>query len=100
MVTSVIIVTMSPSPSSKPRRSSTPAAPVDEAVAAGVFKAKCLALLDDVELHGATFVVTKRGRPVARLVPLSKTERGSLRGSLLHEEDLVAPVGAVWKERF
>lgn len=37
-------------------------------VPAGEFKAKCLAIFDEVETHRRSFVVTKRGRPVARIV--------------------------------
>ena len=48
-------------------------------IAASEFKAKCLRLLDDVE-EGETLVITKRGRPVARVVPVSPPRR-SLRGT-------------------
>lgn len=34
-------------------------------VSATEFKAKCLALLDEVEEHGDVLTITKRGRPVA-----------------------------------
>jgi prevent-host-death family protein len=34
------------------------------------FKARCLRLLDQVERTGEEIVVLKRGRPVARVVPL------------------------------
>ncbi len=36
-------------------------------VSATEFKAKCLALLDEVHAHGGTVTITKRGKPVARL---------------------------------
>ena len=39
-------------------------------VQASIFKARCLSLLDEVEASHRTFVVTKNGRPVAKLVPL------------------------------
>jgi prevent-host-death family protein len=39
-------------------------------IAAGAFKAQCLALLDEVDRERKEIVVTKRGRPVARLVPI------------------------------
>jgi prevent-host-death family protein len=68
----------------------------DELVPAGEFKAKCLALFDQVATGKRTFVVTKRGRPVARIIPLSTGKPSSLRGSLLHEEDLLAPVAVDW----
>ncbi len=47
---------------------------------ASEFKAKCLRLLDRVEAEGETLVITKRGRPVAKVVPVSSPKR-SLRGS-------------------
>jgi len=40
-------------------------------IPAGVFKARCLGLLDEVEQQRKEIVITKRGRPVARLVPVS-----------------------------
>jgi len=39
-------------------------------IAAEAFKAQCLALLDEVDREGKEIVVIKRGRPVARLVPV------------------------------
>lgn len=67
-----------------------------KAIPAGEFKAKCLALLDDVEAHRHTYIVTKRGRPVARIVPIVVGARKTLRGSLLHEEGLLDPVDVAW----
>jgi len=43
------------------------------------FKAKCLRLLKDVETKGDRIIITKRGRPVAEVVP-SKTKVRPLRG--------------------
>jgi prevent-host-death family protein len=37
-------------------------------MAAGEFKAKCLAVLDEVKQTGEPVIITKRGQPVARLV--------------------------------
>ena len=39
---------------------------------AGEFKAKCLRLMDEVDQTGSTIVITKRGRPVSRLVPVER----------------------------
>jgi prevent-host-death family protein len=66
-------------------------------VPAGEFKAKCLALLDDVEGGRRTLVVTKRGRPVAQVVPLPSSSTGTLRGSLLFEAGPFAPVDDDWE---
>jgi len=38
-------------------------------MAAGSFKAKCLAVLDEVQTKRETVVITKHGKPVAKLVP-------------------------------
>jgi prevent-host-death family protein len=39
-------------------------------IGAGDFKAKCLHLLDEVAQSRTPLVITKRGRPVAKLVPV------------------------------
>lgn len=68
---------------------------------AGAFKAKCLALLDEVQETGEPILVTKRGQPVARLVPLaeSKTESlfGALKGKLKIVGDVVNPIVEAWE---
>lgn len=38
-------------------------------MAAGSFKTKCLAVMDEVQAKHETVVITKRGKPVAKLVP-------------------------------
>ncbi len=40
-------------------------------MAAGFFKAKCLAVMDEVQATQETVVITKRGKPVAKLVPVN-----------------------------
>jgi prevent-host-death family protein len=54
----------------------------EETIAAGQFKAKCLQILDEVERTRIPRTVTKRGRPVARLVPMAEAASGSLFGCL------------------
>ncbi|MGD0842570.1 MAG: type II toxin-antitoxin system Phd/YefM family antitoxin [Candidatus Acidiferrales bacterium] len=39
-------------------------------MAAGAFKAKCLAVMDEVQAKHETVVITKHGKPVAKLVPV------------------------------
>ena len=43
---------------------------------ASTFKARCLALLDQVELDRVPLVITKRGKPIARLVPMDEAPSG------------------------
>jgi prevent-host-death family protein len=60
-------------------------------VAASEFKAKCLRLLDEVA-EGKTLIITKRGRPVARVAPViprSRSLRGSWKGSVKIKGDIV-----------
>ncbi|HEX9888385.1 MAG TPA: type II toxin-antitoxin system prevent-host-death family antitoxin [Nitriliruptorales bacterium] len=49
----------------------------DQEVMASRFKAECLALLDQVAETGSSYVITKYGRPVARLVPLEQEGGGT-----------------------
>jgi prevent-host-death family protein len=68
-------------------------------IAAGEFKAKCLKLLDEVAQTRETLVITKRGRPVAKLVPVP-TEGdlvGSMRGSVVWEGDIISPLENEWE---
>ncbi len=39
-------------------------------IGAGAFKANCLAIMDEVQTKRETVVITKRGKPVAKLVPI------------------------------
>lgn len=56
-------------------------------IQASTFKARCLALLDEVARSRNTIVVTKHGKPVAKLVPIDEPAltRGSV--TLLAEDD-------------
>jgi prevent-host-death family protein len=69
---------------------------VERSIAAGEFKAKCLELLDRVARDGDELVVTKRGRPVAKVVPIEPRTRRSLRGSVRYVSDIVEPIGDEW----
>ncbi|MBZ5624633.1 MAG: type II toxin-antitoxin system prevent-host-death family antitoxin [Acidobacteriia bacterium] len=51
-------------------------------IGATEFKAKCLALLDEINEQGGTITVTKRGRPVATITPARKQKWKSPAGIL------------------
>lgn len=51
-----------------------------KSINASEFKARCLRVLDDVQETRREVVITKRGKPVARLSPIGPA-RGSLRGA-------------------
>jgi prevent-host-death family protein len=66
-------------------------------VSASQFKARCLAMLDEVAATGEEITVTKRGRPVARVLAVSEPK--SLRGSVTYhitDEELVEPIDVEW----
>jgi prevent-host-death family protein len=48
-------------------------------IAASDFKARCLRIIEEVAERGDTVVITKRGKALAKLVPL-ETERKPLKG--------------------
>ena len=70
-----------------------------QTIKASEFKAKCLALMDEVNQTGEEIVVTKNGQPVSKLVPF-KQPRSTLFG--LHKsevdmrDDLTEPLDIEW----
>ena len=65
----------------------------ESTVTASEFKAKCLRLLDEVADHGNSLIITKRGRPVARVAaiePVRKALRGSWKGRIKIKGDIVS----------
>jgi prevent-host-death family protein len=71
-------------------------------VAAGVFKARCLELMDEVERMKAEVIITKHGRPIAKLVPVMGARSGPLfgraRGTVVRvADDAFAPQPERWK---
>ncbi len=67
-------------------------------IPAGEFKQHCLALLDEVANTATPIVVTKRGKPVARVVPLDEpgaSLRGSVRILVPGDEELFS-TGVTW----
>lgn len=70
-------------------------------VPAGQFKAHCLKLIDEVQTKRMEVVVTKRGKPVARLVPLEDAPMsrlfGCLKGTVTILGDIILPVEEEWE---
>ena len=68
-----------------------------KAMAAGKFKNTCLKVLDEVAKTKSSLVITKRGRPIARLVPYVKPAPAkSLAGSILKESGDPFSTGETW----
>ena len=69
-----------------------------ETIPAGEFKAKCLGLLDEVQRLRKEILITKHGKPVARLVPINDAPSfvGSMKGTMQIVGDIVAPIDVKW----
>lgn len=66
-------------------------------IGAAKFKEQCLAILDEIDEDG--IVITKRGKPVAKLIPIQTASSelvGSLRGKLAVNGDILS-TGVEWR---
>jgi prevent-host-death family protein len=64
-------------------------------IAAGEFKAQCLAIMDNVRDSGEPVLITKHGKPVAKLVPAQNNADeifGYMAGKVKIVGDIVGPV--------
>ena len=89
----------------KPKRSRPAAADARNSaiVPAGIFKAKCLEFIDTVKESRVEFVITKHGKPFARLAPVESANAtaspiGFMRGTVLHYGDIVSPDPDAWEQ--
>jgi prevent-host-death family protein len=69
-------------------------------IAAGTFKARCLAVMKKVQATGEPVIVTKRGRPVVKVVP-AQPERNDIFGLMMGKVkivgDIESPIPAEWE---
>ena len=67
-------------------------------IGAGDFKARCLKLIDEVAETRHPLIITKHGKPVARLMPMppKKDLFGLMAGSVLYEGDIISPIDVEW----
>lgn len=71
-----------------------------QTIKASEFKAKCLALMDEVARTGEPVLVTKNGKPVAELRPhrpRPKSARGVWKDRLVIKGDIVSPIDVEWE---
>lgn len=70
-----------------------------ETIAISKFKATCLALLDRVRKTGQPLLITKRGEPIAQVLPPPPAEApegstyGCMKGTIEILGDIVEPLG-------
>ena len=63
-------------------------------IPAGKFKVHCLAIMDEVQTKRQAVVITKRGKPVAKLVPVEQEKDdifGFFKGKIKVTGDIVSP---------
>jgi antitoxin (DNA-binding transcriptional repressor) of toxin-antitoxin stability system len=68
-------------------------------VKASAFRARCLALIEEVERTGGHLAITKNGSTVAELVPnrpRKRNARGILKGRLFITGDIISPIDVEW----
>lgn len=64
-------------------------------MAAGVFKAQCLKVMDEVKSRRESVIITKRGKPVAKLIPIEEELDpifGFMKGKMEIKGDIVGPI--------
>lgn len=72
---------------------------MSQEITAAEFKAKCLKLMDRVEQNRTEVVITKRGKPVAKLVPITDEAPalfGFMEGTATIKGDILEPTGEIW----
>jgi len=69
-------------------------------IPAGIFKARCLALMKKVQATGEPVIVTKRGTPVVKVVP-ARSERNDIVGFMMGKVkivgDIESPIPVEWE---
>lgn len=69
-------------------------------VQSGEFKTHCLRYLNELTTQHKTFVITKRGKAIARLIPMEDTKPrslyGCLKGTATIQDDIITPINEAW----
>ena len=58
---------------------------------ASTFKARCLAVMDDVQATGEPVIVTKRGKPVVKVIPI-KPEKDDIFGFMAGKAEIIGDI--------
>lgn len=68
-------------------------------VPAGVFKAECLKIMDEVKTQKRSVIITKHGKEIVKLTPIEEENKsllGKMKGSVHIKGDLIEPIGEEW----
>jgi prevent-host-death family protein len=58
---------------------------------ASAFKAQCLKVMNDIQATGEAVIVTKRGKPVVKVIPI-KPEKDDIFGSMSEEVKIIGDI--------
>lgn len=66
------------------------------------FQTKYLKLMDDIQKYHSEIIITKFGKPIAKLIPIvdeqaEKSLFGYMKDSVLIHEDILEPIGENWE---
>lgn len=68
-------------------------------ISAAEFKAKCLHLMDEVNKTKHAITITKRGKPIAKLIPSNEKDTdifGAMKGTVTIKGNIVEPIKETW----
>ena len=71
-----------------------------EHIPAGEFKAKCLQLMDDVNEKHISIIITKHGKPIAKLIPIEETPMdlfGCMADAIIINKEIIEPINIHWE---
>ena len=71
-----------------------------ETIPAGDFKTHCLALMDEVKNKRQAIVITKRGVPVAKLIPAEEVFPslfGWMKDTVVEQGSILDPIDLEWE---
>jgi prevent-host-death family protein len=69
-------------------------------IPAGAFKARCLAIMKKVQMTGEPVIVTKRGAPVVKVIPMESEKNdifGFMAGKVKIVGDIESPIPVKWE---
>ena len=69
-------------------------------LAAGKFKARCLALIDKVAQNHDPIIITKYGKPLVKVVPIDQEKDNHdkpLKGAATYIGDIISPIDDEWE---
>ncbi len=73
-----------------------------KSISVSEFKIHALKIVSDVSQNKEQIIITKRGKPLAQIIPFkpeqNKLEPGILSHTLIHEDDIISPLGEeIWE---